>query len=81
MTHGYIDWNAWHDQKYRGTYFVSDCEHEGDIDHCRNEVRDAGGIVDGWEWDGQDCGEAWIYYHCDSKEALDEVKRKIGDGI
>lgn len=81
MRHSNIDWVTWNAQKYRSKYFVADCEHEGDINRAKAEVRNAGGIVDGYEWDGNDCGEALICYHCNSKEELDNAERKIGDGI
>ena len=80
MRHSNIDWVTWNDQKYKGQYFVADCEHEGDIERAKRKVINAGGIVDGYEWDGNDCGEAWIYYHCDSKKALEQVENKIGNG-
>lgn len=80
MRHSNINFQEWYAQKHRGQYYVADCEHDGDINRAISEVRNAGGTVDGYEWDGNDCGEAWVYYHCDSKEALEAVKSKIGDG-
>lgn len=43
------------------SYFVVDCEHQGDIDRACDEVRELGGRVLTTEWDGEDCGEAYVY--------------------
>lgn len=48
-------------KKIIARYYVVDCEHEGDIDYARMEVVNAGGKVITSEWDGEDCGEAYVY--------------------
>lgn len=45
-----------------GKYHVTDCEHEGDLLWASQEVRSLGGKVLTTEWDGQDCGEAYVYF-------------------
>lgn len=80
MTHYSGRMSEWYNNKYRASYFVCDCEHTGDIERARAEVINAGGYVDAWEWDGRDCGEARVYYHCTTKEDLASVLDKLGDG-
>lgn len=45
-------------------YYVTDCEHLGDISYyerkCRKYVETLGGKITETYWDGEDCGEAWI---------------------
>ena len=48
-------------EKVLARYSVCDCEHEGDISHACMEVTKLGGEVITTEWDGEDCGEAYVY--------------------
>lgn len=49
-------------------YSVCDCEHQGDIDYACGEVRELGGEVITTEWDGDDCGEAYVYCLIDADQ-------------
>ena len=60
--------------KVLAKYFVCDCEHEGDISRACKEVRELGGKVITTEWDGEDCGEAYIYCLID-KDKFDELSK------
>ena len=51
-------------------YAVTDCEQEGDIEAAVGEVIRAGGEVCGTEWDGKDCGEAYVIVHGDDPARL-----------
>lgn len=43
-----------------GRYYVADCEHRGDINRAISYVKNLGGDVIDWYWDGQDCGESYL---------------------
>jgi len=73
-----VDWNKWRSYPHRGQYPITDCEHEGDIISAIHEVENAGGIFDGQEWDGEDGGDARIYFHCKDAEQLLKVKKILG---
>ena len=50
-------------------YFeVPDVEHHGDIDHFTGIIQDAGGIVTGHSWSGDDGDSCYIFYGCSSRE-------------
>lgn len=55
-------------------YWVTDCEHEGDIESAKEEVVDAGGVIEESYWDGEDCGEAWIRFTIPSGKEEDVLK-------
>ena len=56
-------------------YFeVPDVEHQGNIDHFTGIIKDAGGIVTGHSWSGDDGDSCYIFYGCSSREELANVK-------
>ena len=56
-------------------YFeVPDVEHDGDIEHFKGIIADAGGIVPGHSWSGDDGDNCYIFYRCSSREELENVK-------
>ena len=45
-------------KKIRGSYYIADCEHRGDVSRSEAFLRSLGCEVIGSYWDGVDCGEA-----------------------
>ena len=58
----------------RDIFEVPDVEHQGDIDHFTGIIQDAGGIVTGHSWSGDDGDSCYIFYGCSSREELENVK-------
>lgn len=50
-----------------GTFYVADCEHNGDIERVKSYLRSNSCEVISSYWDGHDCGEAYVEFTC--KEA------------
>lgn len=73
-----MNYSKWNQEPHKAQYFIADCEHEGDIRRAEQEVTAAGGFVDGTEWDGHDCGEAWVYFHCSTAEELEKACKTLG---
>lgn len=59
-------------------YPVVDCEHEGDMRSAVREVESAGGIVVRTEWDGRDCGEAYIVFRIPQGQTKQDMEQKLG---
>lgn len=62
--------------KYR--YAICDCEHEGDIRYAVHEVEEAGGNVVDTEWDGNDCGEAWVIFTLKKGVTRQQIEKELG---
>ena len=62
---------------YKGKFFVPSIEHQGDIDYFSSVIRDAGGDITREYWDGEEDGNAIIFYQCQSKEQLAKVERAL----
>ena len=58
----------------KAIFEVPDVEHQGDIDHFTGIIQDAGGIVTGHSWSGDDGDSCYIFYGCSSREELANVK-------
>lgn len=58
------------------SYSVCDCEHRGDIERAKCEVREAGGTVLYSEWDGHDCGEAYVYCEISKEKFEKELEQQ-----
>lgn len=63
-------------KQYR--YAICDCEHEGDIRYAVHEVEEAGGNVVSTEWDGHDCGEAWVIFTLKKGVTLQQIQKELG---
>lgn len=63
-------------RKYR--YAICDCEHEGDIRYAVHEVEEAGGNVVDTEWDGNDCGEAWVIFTLKKGVTRQQIEKELG---
>lgn len=59
-------------------YPIVDCEHEGDIRSAVCEVVNAGGIIVRTEWDGRDCGEAYVVFHIPQGQTKKDMEQKLG---
>lgn len=53
---------------------VPDVEHDGDIEYFKGIIQDAGGIITGHSWSGDDGDSCYIFYRCSSREELEKVK-------
>lgn len=58
----------------KAIFEVPDVEHQGDIDHFTGIIQDAGGIITGYSWSGDDGDSCYIFYGCSSREELENVK-------
>lgn len=60
-----------------GTYYVADCEHNGDIERAKSYLRSNGCEVVSHYWDGHDCGEAYIEFTCKESDFV-SLYKKLG---
>ena len=59
-------------------YFeVPDVEHPGDIEYFKGIIQDAGGIITGYSWSGDDGDSCYIFYGCSSREELEKKYLKL----
>ena len=49
-------------------------EHDGDMEYFKGIIQDAGGIITGHSWSGDDGDSCYIFYRCSSREELEKVK-------
>jgi hypothetical protein len=61
-------------RRINAIFTVPDVEHIGDIEYYESLIRSAGGIVDRHSWSQEDGDNAYIYYHCDDRDELIQVK-------
>ena len=52
-------------------------EHDGDMEYFKGIIQDAGGIITGHSWSGDDGDSCYIFYRCSSREELEKVKSAI----
>ena len=70
--------------KYKASYRIVDCEHQGDIDSAITEVKNAGGIVDSVEkeykgdyGDSYEDYEWYVEFHCDTEKQFNTTCRTL----
>ena len=64
----------------RGTFFMIDAEHDGDIQHYKSLIIDNGGEVEEVVWTGVEDDDAYIVFSAPTKEQVDNIKSIIKDG-
>ena len=57
----------------KAIFEVPDVEHPGDIEYFKGIIQDAGGIITGHSWSGDDGDSCYIFYRCSSREDLENV--------
>lgn len=65
-------------KRIKGTYYVADCEHNGDINRDENYLRSLGCNVVSHYWDGHDCGDAYIEFTCNESDFV-SLYKKLGN--
>ena len=65
----------------KGYFEIPDVEHQGDIDHFTGIIQDAGGIVTGHSWSGDDGDSCYIFYRCSSRKELENVKSAMEEFV
>lgn len=64
----------------RGTFFMIDAEHDGDILHYKSLIIDNGGEIDEVVWTGVEDDDAYIVFSAPTKEQVDNIKSILQDG-
>ena len=64
----------------RGTFFMIDAEHDGDIQYYKSLIIDNGGEIDEVVWTGDEDDDAYIVFSAPTKEQVDNIKSILKDG-
>ncbi len=64
----------------RGTFFMIDAEHDGDIQHYKSLIIDSGGKIEEVVWTGNEDDDAYIVFSAPTKEQVDNIKSILKDG-
>lgn len=68
-------------KQIKGTYWVADCEHNGDVENAKSYLRSLGCNVISYYWDGYDCGEAYITFSFDETKFIKIYKELSGNTV
>ena len=58
----------------RGTFFMIDAEHDGDIQHYKSLIIDSGGKIEEVVWTGNEDDDAYIVFSAPTKQQVDNIK-------
>ena len=76
----YVNLAIWKNTMARGTFFMIDAEHDGDIQHYKSLIIDNGGEVEEVVWTGVEDDDAYIVFSAPTKEQVDNIKSILKDG-
>ena len=76
----YVNLAIWKNTMARGTFFMIDAEHDGDIQHYKSLIIDKGGEVEEVVWTGVEDDDAYIVFSAPTKEQVDNIKSILKDG-
>ena len=58
----------------RGTFFMIDAEHDGDIQHYKSLIIDNGGEIEEVVWTGVEDDDAYIVFSAPTKQQVSNIK-------
>ena len=58
----------------RGTFFMIDAEHDGDVQHCKSLIIDNGGEIEEVVWTGNEDDDAYIIFSAPTKQQVSNIK-------
>ena len=64
----------------RGTFFMIDAEHDGDIQHYKSLIINNGGEIEEVVWTGNEDDDAYIVLSAPTKQQVDNIKSILKDG-
>ncbi|MBE6070187.1 MAG: hypothetical protein E7211_21225 [Clostridium lundense] len=64
----------------KGTFFVPCVEHEGDMLHFEQLIRNNGGEIVKVEWDGTEDDDAYIIFKAPTQQQVDNIKTILENG-
>lgn len=64
----------------KGTFYVPDVEHEGDMLHYEQLIRNNGGEIIRAEWDGEPDDDAFIVFSAPTQTQVNNIKSRLENG-
>ena len=70
----YVNLAIWKNTMAKGTFFMIDAEHDGDIQHYKSLIIDNGGEIEEVVWTGVEDDDAYIVFSAPTKQQVDNIK-------
>ena len=70
----YVNLAIWKNTMAKGTFFMIDAEHDGDIQHYKSLIINNGGEIEEVVWTGNEDDDAYIVFSAPTKQQVDNIK-------